>query len=217
MADETCQPSGLADHLADLARLALQFGRIDRTACYHADRQTRESDTDHTVMLTWIAPALADLLYPGLLDAALVAAFAAVHDAVEVHAGDTPTLRIDGAGLAGKAARERAAADRWREEFGQCLPWLPAMIDRYERQAEPEARWVRGVDKLLPKLVHAIDGCHGLREEGISVAELASVIERQRASLMAYVGEFAALMDLHAELGERAVALHAAGQVAGHG
>jgi hypothetical protein len=38
------------------------------------------------VMLTWIAPTLADLLYPGRLDAALVAAFAAVHDAVELWA-----------------------------------------------------------------------------------------------------------------------------------
>jgi putative hydrolase of HD superfamily len=93
---------------------------------------------------------------------------------------------------------------------------MPAMIDRYEAQDEAEARFVRGVDKLLPKLVHMIDGCHGLREEGIGVAELAGVIERQRASLMTYAGEFGELMDLHVELGERAVALHAAGQ-AGHG
>jgi hypothetical protein len=73
MADGNCRATGLADHLAGLARLALQFGLVDRTACYHADRRTRESDTDHTVMLTWIAPALADLLYPDRLDAALVA------------------------------------------------------------------------------------------------------------------------------------------------
>lgn len=208
------QPShgtrALADSLTGLARLALEFGLIDRTACYHPDRRTRESDTDHTVMLTWVAPALADLLYPHRLDAALVAAFAAVHDAVEVHAGDTPTLRISAQGLADKAERERAAARRWRQQFGRALPWMPAMIDRYERQEEPEARFTRAVDKLLPKLVHALDGCHGLREAGISVAELAAWLERQRASLLTYAGEFTELIDLHAELAARAVALHAA-------
>jgi hypothetical protein len=38
-------------------------------------------------MLAWLAPALADLLYPQL-DPVLIAAFATVHDAVEVYAGE---------------------------------------------------------------------------------------------------------------------------------
>lgn len=84
----------LAEAVIDLGRLALAFGRIDRTACYHPEGDMRESDTDHTVMLGWIAPALAAGLYPGVLDPGLVASYALVHDAVEVFAGDTPTLRI---------------------------------------------------------------------------------------------------------------------------
>ena len=97
----------VADAAIRLAALALAFGRIDRTACTHPDG-TPESDSDHTVMLGWLAPSLAALTEPGL-DPHLVAAYALVHDAVEVHAGDTPTLVITSQGRAEKAARERAA------------------------------------------------------------------------------------------------------------
>jgi len=196
------EAAALADALTDLGALALAFGRIDRTACFHPDGVTRESDSDHTVMLGWVAPALAARCRTGL-DAGLVAQFALVHDAVEVFAGDTPTLRITDQGRADKAAREHAAAQRWREMFAASLPWLPEMIGRYERQAEPEARFVRAADKCLPKIVHLLDGCAGLREHGVSAAELTDTFTRQEADMRAYAGE------LRAELVARTVALHA--------
>ena len=192
----------LADLVVDLARLALAFGRIDRTAVYHPDGVTPESDTDHTVMLVWVACALAARCYPGL-DVGLVAQFAAVHDAPEVYAGDTQTLRIDTAGRAAKADREQAAATRLRREFAAALPWFPDTIDRYEAQREPEARFVRGVDKVLPKAVHLLDGAAGLREFGIGRTELAEVLDRQREDMRRYVGEFTELMALRAELADR--------------
>jgi hypothetical protein len=64
----------VADAAIRLAGLALASGRINRTACRHPDG-TPESDSDHTVMLGWLAPALADLTEPGL-DPQLVAMYA---------------------------------------------------------------------------------------------------------------------------------------------
>jgi 5'-deoxynucleotidase YfbR-like HD superfamily hydrolase len=189
----------LADALVDLGRLALAFGRIDRTAVYHPDRVTPESDTDHTVMLGWLACALASRCFPQL-DVGLVAQFALVHDAPEVYAGDTPTLRITPAGRAAKAAREQAALTRLRGEFAARLPWFPGAIAAYERQILPEARFVRGLDKILPKIVHLLDGCTGLHEQRMDQAELTEVFNRQREDMTRYVGEFTTLMDLHAEL-----------------
>ena len=199
----------LADAVIDLGRLALAFGRIDRTACFHPDGVTRESDTDHTVMLGWVAPALASRLFPQL-DLGLVAQFALVHDMPEVHAGDTPTLRITDEGRRAKAQREAAAVERLYEEFGRSLPWVPSTVALYEQQIVPEARFVRGLDKCLPKIVHLLDGCAGLSEEGMGAEELAGVFERQEADMSRYVGEFTELMDLRAELVGRVVALHAA-------
>ncbi len=204
----------LADAVIDLGRLALAFGRIDRTAVYHPDGVTPESDTDHTVMLGWVACALAARCFPQL-DPGLVAQFALVHDMPEVYAGDTPTLRISDEGMAAKARRERAAVERLSGEFGHRLPWLPAVLALYEQQELPEARFVRAADKVLPKIVHLLDGCAGLRELGMDAAELAEVFERQRAGMERYAGEFAELMALRAELVSRVTGALAAGRGTG--
>jgi hypothetical protein len=73
-------------------------------------------------------------------------------------------------------------------------------LRRYEHQQLPEARFVRGVDKILPKLVHLIDRCTGLLEQGISRAELVGAFNHQRHTMNGYVGEFAELMELWEEL-----------------
>lgn len=208
--------SDIAEALIDLGRLALAFGRIDRTACYHPDGVTKESDSDHTVMLGWIAPALADRCFPQL-DVGLVAQFALIHDMPEVYAGDTPTLRIDDAGRAAKAEREHLAVRRLMAEFGTQLPWVPATVVLYEEQREPEARFVRGLDKCLPKIVHLLDGATGLCEQGMGSAELADVFDRQRKDMEGYVGEFTELMALREELVGRVVALVAEGECIAEG
>jgi putative hydrolase of HD superfamily len=203
------QPTGtdLAAAVIDLGRLALAFGRIERTACWHPDGLKREDDADHTVMLGWIAPALAQRLYPGELDATLVAQFALIHDMPEVYAGDTSTLRIDSGGREAKAERERKAAWRIWCEFIDVLPWIPRTLADYEQQVMPEARFVRAVDKILPKIVHLLDGAKGLIEEGMTPAELRDVFDRQATDMAAYAGEFTGLLNLRAELVDRTIAL----------
>lgn len=199
--------SDLADAVIDLGRLALVFGAIDRTACWHPDGSQRESDTDHTVMLGWVAPALAWSLYPARLDIGLVAQFSLVHDMPEVYAGDTPTLRINAAGREAKEEREREALERIGREFDGRLPWVPIMAAAYESQRSAEARFVRAVDKCLPKIVHLLDGAKGLVEERTTVAELRDVFERQAADMAGYAGDFPELLELRAELVERTIAL----------
>jgi 5'-deoxynucleotidase YfbR-like HD superfamily hydrolase len=196
----------LADAAELLALRALQFGEIERTACQHPDGR-RETDTTHTVMLTWLAPALAALLYPQL-NVGLVAQFAAVHDAVEVHCGDTPTLRITSAEYAAKREREAVAAEQWAAEFEKSLPWLPDMIRRYEAQEESEARFVRAADKCCPALVHASNGARDLAEYGVTADEQDAKRTGHRAEMAAYAGEFTVLLDLRDVLAARlAVAL----------
>jgi putative hydrolase of HD superfamily len=195
----------LADAAELLARRALQFGEIERTACQHPDGRP-ETDSTHTVMLAWLAPALAARLYP-LLDTGLVVQFAVVHDAVEVFAGDTPTLRITAEELAAKKGREAAAVTRWSAEFGYHLWWLPDMIRRYEERAEPEARFVRAVDKCLPALVHMSNGAADVGEYGITADEVDNVRAWRRAEMAEYAGEFAAILDLRDEVSARLAAM----------
>src|SRR5688500_7494892 len=114
------QMEGRADALVRIADLALAFGRIDRTGPCHPDG-TPEGDSDHTVMLGWVAPSLAELINDRMgfahYDVNLVAAFALVHDAAEVYAGDTCTIRISEEELDSKAIREAKATARLYKEF----------------------------------------------------------------------------------------------------
>jgi 5'-deoxynucleotidase YfbR-like HD superfamily hydrolase len=161
-----------------LARLALAFGRVDRVT-FHEDGRQPESDADHTVMLGIIACDLADEL--GLsYDLGLVAQFSLVHDLVEVYAGDTQTLTIDEAGRDAKARREFAARERISREFG-LTSWLACTIHDYDAQLIPEARFVRVVDKILPKLTHLLNNCVAARR--------LTTAEGFRASHQAQVGK----------------------------
>lgn len=183
-----------------VADLALRFGEINRTAVFHRDGVTPEDDAEHTVMLGWLAPALAERLCPDL-DHERVAVYALVHDMPEVYAGDTPTLRISQAGRDAKAAREAEAVDKLRRHFDGPLPWLSLRLTAYENQADREARFVRAVDKFAPKLVHLIDEGAGLREHEVTRTEFYEMAHAQRAQ--PYLYEFPELLDLHRMLCDR--------------
>ncbi len=202
-------PEVLADAVSDLAGLALDFAATDRTCVYLKDQETPESDADHTVMLAWVAGALAALLYPGDLDPCLVTTHAVWHDAVEVFAGDTPTLRITDAGRAAKADREAAAEREWNRRFGRSLPWAAERVADYETQGSREARFVKAVDKMMPRLVHMFDRCAGLHEVGMTATELARSLPVTTARITGH-GEFPELEAVAVVLAGRLAAIHAA-------
>jgi 5'-deoxynucleotidase YfbR-like HD superfamily hydrolase len=205
----TEDPRAIAAAMIDVGRLALAFGRVDRIT-YHPDGVTAESDTDHTVMLQLIGCALAERHFPHL-QLALVGQFALVHDLVEVYAGDTPTLRLpDAAAAAAKNAREAHAYQRIRYEFGASLPWLPRLIARYESQDTPEARYVRALDKLMPKIAHVLNGAVSIAAEGLSAEQLQDRYRQQATQLAGYAGDFPLLLELYQHLVDQVLAAAAA-------
>lgn len=194
----------IADAVVVLGQLAQRFALVNRTAVYLPDGQA-ESDTDHTVMLGWVACSLADRYFPEL-DVGLVAQLALVHDAPEIYAGDTPTLRISPGDRVAKAAREYLATDRIEDELCPDLAWLPDMIAEYSWRSTPEACFVCAVDKLMPKVVHLLRECRGLREQDMGVEELSAFLDKQRAEIDSYAGEFTELMALRDEMASRLLA-----------
>lgn len=170
-----------------LAKTILDFGHVFRLTRDAQGR--RESDTTHSLMLALVAYDLAkkenaardphcNIGEP--LDLEKVLVFALVHDLPEVYAGDTPTLReLDAAGQLGKDAREELARKQLRAELPD-LPWLLDAMEEYELQQCREARLVKAADKLLPKLTHMCNDGLVLKEQGVSLEEVAARIERQR-------------------------------------
>lgn len=189
--------AGLYEPIKKLAELALRFSRVDRAT--RLLDGTPESDTDHTVMLGWIAPALAARCSDSL-DVGLVAQFALVHDAPEVLAGDVPTLAISGTDRAVKEMREKRAAEALAVMFGATLPWLPGMVLRYEQREEPEARFVWALDKLIVKITNLFAGCHDITVQGVDAARWVEMVAEQRPKLEKHAGDFPGLLRVYDRL-----------------
>lgn len=181
--------------LVALAALCLKFSRVER-ATRHEDGKRPETDSDHTVMLGVIACACAERVATSL-DLGKIAQFATVHDLIEAYAGDVLSLGMSAEVRASKEARERAALERVRAEF-RAVPWLAATIDAYETRTTPEARFVKILDKVMPKLTHLLNGGAALREHGFSFEKAHADHLSQRAMMAAEYpqGEALALFDL---------------------
>ncbi len=200
---ERCEVRRLADSTVELGALALLLGRRDRSSL-HPDGVTYESVTDHTVMVSMVACALAARLYPADLYVGVVAEFATVHDLVEAYAHDTPTLRLPTSEQkADKVRREREAFKRIAEEFGETFGWLVERLRQYEEQDIPEARWVRAVDNAVVKTTHLLNGCAAPRAIGMHVAELSERYAIQYRELFGpggYAADFPRLGQVYQEL-----------------
>lgn len=144
----------------ELGQLAMQFARVDRVPRY-ADGE-RESDVEHSFMLALVAPELAQSLELPL-DLGLLSQFSIVHDLIELKTNDVATFLLSESELRTKEAAEAAALEQLLEELP---PYTARLLEKYEQQDEPEARFVRFVDKLLPIIVDIVgDGKRVLRDD----------------------------------------------------
>lgn len=144
----------------ELGRVAMEFSHIERIPRY-ADGE-RENDAEHSYMLALVAPEVAQAL--GLeLDSGLLARYAVVHDLVELKTGDVATFQVSQQQLRIKAAKELVAL---KELLRELPPSTAKTLAAYESQADPEARFIRYIDKLLPIVVDIVgSGERVLRED----------------------------------------------------
>lgn len=153
-------PTDLAGLALELGKLSMDFARVERVPRYADGR--RESDVEHSYMLALVAPELAHALDIGL-DAALVHQYATVHDLIEVKTGDVATFMLSNEQLKQK---EQTEMDALEDLLLELPPYNRDLVSRYEAQADPESRFVRAIDKLLPIIVdiHG-DGDRVMRED----------------------------------------------------
>lgn len=147
--------------MSDIAYTALQLSALssklaleNRTLVNHVTGRP-ENVAEHSLMLAIIAPVIAEVYYPNL-DANLISRFASVHDAIEAYVGDIATHNIDSKGLKQKAELEAEGLAKLKQDF-DLLPSFVKVIEQYEHQTLPEARFVRVIDKWTPVLVHFND------------------------------------------------------------
>ncbi|MBP9765616.1 MAG: HD domain-containing protein [Candidatus Pacebacteria bacterium] len=194
----------ISDKILELADLSLNFSKINRVTL-HQDGKRPESDTDHTFMLSLLACSFANTFYKDKLDIGLVSQFATVHDLVEVYAGDTDTLVYNGENAKKiKEEKELESVQRIKKEFGLEFPWIHETIEKYESQYTKEARFIKIIDKILPKIT-------GIFNNGIAIKrrknkeEYRRFLEDQINSYKKYNEEFPELFLVFNEINKRSL------------
>lgn len=138
------------DQLLALGELTVAFAGVHRITHYPDGHY--ENDTEHSFHLALSATEIAANYHPEL-DVGLVSQFSIVHDLPEVYAGDVPSFKLSDVDRKTKEAAEQRALERLLHELP---PHTAQLLKRYEQQEEPEARFVRFIDKLLPAIIHAV-------------------------------------------------------------
>jgi hypothetical protein len=77
------------------------------------------------------------------------------------------------------------------------------VADAVEQQRLLAARFVRFVDKMLPKLLHVANGCVSPIEQGMTPDELEDRYDAQYAELCSYGADFPEMLALYLELVQR--------------
>lgn len=136
-----------------------------------AGLRRRENSAEHSWHLTVLALTLAEYAPPGT-DIARVVAMLALHDVVEVDAGDLSAYAAAPDQVRQQAA-EQAAADR----LFALLPAdqaasMRALWEEFEQRTTPEARFARALDRLQPILENVKAGGGTWWERGISAPEV---------------------------------------------
>ena len=138
------------DDLLKLGELTIKFADVKRVILYSEGRY--ENDVEHSFHLALSATEIAANYHPEL-DPGLVSQFSIVHDLVEIYAGDVPSYRLSEEEHFQKEQAEKVALERLLKELP---PHTTKLLRRYEDQKEPEARFVRLIDKILPAVIHAV-------------------------------------------------------------
>lgn len=168
-----------------------------RTRTIHPDGR-RENVAEHGYMLAKVAVALADEFYPWM-DRGKVAIHAINHDDPEAWVGDTPTDVIANHSPVDKAALEEQGVDQLVQEYAPITPSYVADMVTYEEQEEPEAQFVRIVDKMMVLLIHIPNNGKTLRENYTYDQYVESTYSVERKLLEQYP-HFRELIEMRTEL-----------------
>jgi putative hydrolases of HD superfamily len=198
--DNQLIPDQTARKVVELGKLLLAFGQTNR-ATYYEDGKTPESVTDHTVMVSIIGCAFAEQFFLDL-DLGKISQFATVHDLVEVYAGDTATLaRMSETDKKNKEIRENKALERVKGQFGDVFPWIHQTIVEYESLSTPEARFVKAIDKVMPKITHILNNGATIKTQNQSEEEILYIYNEQHNGMSAgYAHDFPEIMVLREKL-----------------
>lgn len=147
-----------------IQELINDFASIRRSH-YIPGTDEKESDIHHSFSVTALAWMIHDQLQLNL-DIGKILKYAAIHDLVEVYAGDvnayaSPQARED------KKIAEAQSLRRIESEFAEIFPDMVDHMKQYELKSDDEARFVWIVDKIQSLVQGKADNYRAFYEQGL--------------------------------------------------
>ena len=133
--------------LLQLADIAMQLSRTYRVPRY--DTSSRENDSEHSVMVSLQAAAIAAEFRPDL-NPYEVGFKAIIHELIEVVTQDVQTFKISDEDLAKKEQREDEAIEVL---CAMLPPFIADLVREYQLHEDPHSRFVGMIDKTAPVAV----------------------------------------------------------------
>ena len=155
--------------MLDLQSLLNNFYVIERQIFLPADTERKETDTEHSYHLAMHAWYMSTL-YPSLNQSKLIR-YALAHDLVEIYAGDVMALGRTDAQQHEKEQKEQAALERLTTEWPDFTD-MTTMIEDYEKQTDPEAVFVKALDKIMPVILNIQTNGNLWKQLGIRRADI---------------------------------------------
>ncbi len=174
-----------------ISDLYIPFANIERAITWPHEAGRFENDAEHSFSLAIASAYAAEKLG---LDPNKAAAYATVHDLLEVEAGDTSVW--DEEGLKTKHEREKAGFETMKAKFAM-FPWMLAMVEKYEKLEDEEACLVFTLDKSLALIMIIEDNGKFWKDNGITYEahrEKANIQVRDKLS------RYPAILALYEEL-----------------
>ncbi len=145
------EPIDQTKRMLDLQNLLNNFYLIERKIFLPAPSERAETDTEHSYHLAMHVWYLSTI-YTNLNQAKLIR-YALAHDLVEIYAGDIMAIGRTDAQQLEKDAKEQAALHRLQKEWPDFTN-MTDTIEDYEKQADPEAVFVKALDKLMSVILN---------------------------------------------------------------
>lgn len=192
-------PEDIVDQSLELNDMAIAYGDTKRATELPDGR--RENDVLHSYTLGLVAGGLALRHYPQL-DQSKVLWYAHLHDLPELLSGDEPTFMITPEEAENKRLREETALELLEEHQLRNWPELYAILRDYEDQQDPESRFVRLIDKLMPGLINILN--HGLTLRGFhevdSTEDIDDSVRQTTDKMAAELQEFPLIAEVYETL-----------------
>lgn len=161
-------PRTVARDIRTMGEWSIWLAHIERQPTYLDGRH--ENDSEHASMLSRVAVNIALKYFPEL-DAGRVSIFSTIHDDVEGYTSDFHSLGASEEAMKAKQIREDEALAKMKMDFAD-FPHYIELIEIYEQQIEPEARFVKVLDKCMPPIMNLYNkGKSVLEEQSIETAD----------------------------------------------